>query len=77
MKTLADGDKCVDDNIRKMAEGQVLDITMRLCEEMKKENFRLVYEGKRNKYESSDGMETVEELKKYVRYKDMIQRYGK
>ena len=27
--------------------------------------------------EPSDGMETVEELKKYVRYKDMIQRYGK
>lgn len=41
---------CVDDNIRKMAEGQILDLVKHLCEEMKNENNRLVFEGKKNEY---------------------------
>ena len=41
---------CVDDNIRKMAEGQILDLIMHLCEEMNNENNKLVFEGKRNEY---------------------------
>lgn len=34
----------------KMAEGQILDLIMHLCEEMKNENNRLVFEGKQNEY---------------------------
>ena len=41
---------CVDDNIRKMAEGQILDLVKHLCEEMKNENNKLVFEGKKNEY---------------------------
>lgn len=41
---------CVDDNIRRMAEGQILDLIMHLCEEMKNDNNKLVFEGKKNEY---------------------------
>ena len=33
-----------------MAEGQILDLVKHLCEEMKNENNRLVFEGKKNEY---------------------------
>lgn len=42
--------ECVDDNIRKMAEGQIVDLILQLCNDMKKENNLLVFEGKKNEY---------------------------